>query len=59
MAKQCRSLKRAMRRGHYVNLMNGTYQSHKASKAFREKLEAAARKAVEQTQTEESNEQKQ
>ena len=54
--KQCRSLKRAMRRGHYVNVMNGTYQSKKATKAFKEKLEALAKQAVEQTQTEDQNE---
>lgn len=55
MAKQCRSIKRAMRRGHYVNVHNGTYQSNKAAKAFREKLEAAARKAVEEAQKENNN----
>lgn len=49
MPRQCRSIKRAMRRGHYINVYNGTYQSKKATKNFREKLEAAARKAVEQT----------
>lgn len=56
MSKQCRSLKRAMRRGHYLNVMNGTYQSKKATKAFKEKLQALAKKAVEQTQTEDQNE---
>ena len=54
--KQCRSLKRAMRRGHYVNVMNGTYQSKKATKAFKEKLKNLAKKAVEQIQTESQNE---
>jgi hypothetical protein len=56
MPRQCRSIKRAMRRGHYVNVYNGTYQSNKAVKAFREKLEAAARKAVEETQKDDNNE---
>jgi len=54
--KQCRSLRRAMRRGHYVNVMTGTYQSTKATKHFKEKLEALAKQAVEQTQTEKQNE---
>ena len=54
--KQFRSLKRAMRRGHYLNVMTGTYQSKKATKIFKEKLKALAKQAVEQTQTEQQDE---
>ena len=53
MNKQCRSLKRALRRGHPVYL-NGTYKSKKESRIVREIWEAALRK---QNQTEENNEQ--
>ena len=56
MPRQCRSIKRAMRRGHYINVYNCTYQSNKAAKAFKAKLEAAARKAVEEAQKTNENE---
>ena len=48
--RQCRSLRRAMKRGHYVN-MNGTYKSKKESRIMKEIWEAALRKqAAEEAQ---------
>ena len=54
MSKQCRSLRRAIRRGHAVNLYNGTYKSKKENTIMKQIWQAALRK---QNQTEENNEQ--
>lgn len=54
--KQCRSIKRAMRRGHPVNLVSGTYKSKKESRIMKEIWEAALRKqAAEDAQKENNN----
>lgn len=44
MSKQCRSLARAIKRGHAVNLYNGTYKSKKENTVMRQIWEAALRK---------------
>lgn len=55
--KQCRSLRRAMRRGHPVNINSGTYKSKKESRIMKEIWEAALRKqAEENAQTEKQDE---
>lgn len=56
MAKQCRSSRRAIRRGHYIDVTTGCYHTKKKSTAFRKKINAILIKAIEQTQTEETNE---
>lgn len=57
--KQCRSLHRAMRRGHPVNLNSGTYKSKRESRVMKEIWEAALRKqAAEEAQKENNNGQK-
>lgn len=45
--KQCRSIRRAMRRGHAMNL-NGTYKSKKENTVLRQIWEAALRKQAQQ-----------
>ena len=47
MAKQCRSLTRAIRRGHAVNF-NGTYKSKKENTVMKQIWKAALRKQVQQ-----------
>lgn len=54
--KQCRSLRRAIHRGHAVNLYNGTYKSKKENTVMRQMWLAALRKQKEQLLTEESDE---
>lgn len=56
MAKQCRSSKRATRRGHYIDITTGCYQSKKKSIAFRKKINSIITKALAQTQTVETDE---
>lgn len=53
MAKQCRSLTRAIRRGHAVNF-NGTYKSKKENTVMKQIWKAALRKQAQQNN--ESNE---
>ena len=56
--KQCRSLKRAIRRGHPVNINSGTYKSKKESRIMKEIWEAALRKqAIEDAQNNTNDEQ--
>ena len=45
--KQCRSLNRAIRRGHAVNF-NGTYKSRKDNTIMRQIWKAALRKQAQQ-----------
>ena len=53
MTKQCRSLTRAIRRGHAVNF-NGTYKSKKENTVMKQIWKAALRKQAQQNN--ESNE---
>jgi hypothetical protein len=56
--KQCRSLHRAIRRGHPVNINSGTYKSKKESRIMKEIWEAALRKqAIEDAQNNTNDEQ--
>ena len=56
--KQCRSLRRAIRRGHPVNINSGTYKSKKESRIMKEIWEAALRKqTAEEAQKDNNNEQ--
>lgn len=59
MPRQCRSIRRAMRRGHPLHPGSNTYMSKKESRIMKEVYEAALRKQAKEaqsTQTEESNE---
>lgn len=59
MPRQVRSIRRAMKRGHYINFFNGTYKSKKESKVMKEIYEAALRKqAAEEAQKDNNNGQK-
>jgi hypothetical protein len=50
--KQCRSISRALRRGHPLNSGSNTYMSKKESRILREIYKAALKKqAAEQEQT--------
>ena len=54
--KQCRSIRRAMRRGHAVDFSKGTYKSKKDSRIMKEIWEANLRKqAAEEAQKNNNN----
>lgn len=60
MSKQCRSIRRAIKRGHPLHPGSNTYMSKKESRIMKEIYEAALRKQAKEaqtTQTDESNEQ--
>ena len=48
MAKQCRSLTRAIRRGHAVDLRTGIYKGRKENTVLRQVWKAALRKQNQQ-----------
>ena len=54
---RCRSINRAIRRGHHVNMMSGTYLSKREQKIYNKRLEAAQKKAEREAEKENNNEQ--
>jgi len=48
MNKQCRSLNRAIKRGHALNLYNGTYKSKKENTIMKQIWKAALKRQQKQ-----------
>lgn len=46
MSRQCRSIKRAMRRGHIVDFWTGTYRSRRETTIARQTLKALYKKEL-------------
>lgn len=48
MSKQCKSLNRAIKRGHALNLYNGTYKSKKENTIMKQIWKAALKRQQKQ-----------
>lgn len=46
MSRQCRSIRRAMRRGHIVDFWTGTYRSRRETTIARQTLKALYKKEL-------------